>query len=476
MNSRHFTKGWENEIRIMCLKGVHLIATIGLFWAFWLFNRGVSLQDAFDASLRRELIVPVGYTILLFLFIRTYNAYLLGFVRIRNLVLSEIISQIFSTVIVCVVSYIIWNTGYGILSAVLLLAAYGVLDVCWALWSNRYYYRLNPTKRAILIYRNAQDRQRFEALSGKPSEKLYRIEKQIRYTGHHFFEIRDLLSGYEAIFIAGIDSRCRNGIAKYCLENNVPGYFIPHTGDIIMQGAVHIQSFDSPIFRLTRKHLKPEYRFIKRAFDIFFSALGLLILSPLMALIAAIVRLSDGGPAIYRQDRLTLNGRIFKILKFRTMRVDAESDGIAKLSTGSSDDRVTPVGRLLRRTRLDELPQLFNILKGEMSFVGPRPERPEIAEEYYRTLPDFALRLQVKAGLTGYAQVYGRYNTDPYEKMQFDLLYINKMNFFIDTHLMFATLSALISARSTQGVEIGAVNAMRDQEVPDVSAAEDWRG
>ena len=134
------------------------------------------------------------------------------------------------------------------------------------------------------------------------------------------------------------------------------------------------------------------------------------------------------------------------------MRVDAEKDGVARLSTGDNDDRITPIGKVVRKCRLDELPQLFNILKGDMSIVGPRPERPEIAEQYYQTMPDFKLRLQVKAGLTGYAQVYGKYNTDPYEKLELDLLYIKDMGILTDLRLMFATVGILFSSESTAGV------------------------
>ena len=134
------------------------------------------------------------------------------------------------------------------------------------------------------------------------------------------------------------------------------------------------------------------------------------------------------------------------------MRVDAEKDGVARLSQGDNDDRVTPIGKIVRRYRLDEIPQLWNILKGDMSVVGPRPERPEIAELYYKQMPEFKLRLQVKAGLTGYAQIYGKYNTAPYEKLEFDLLYINSMNIFVDLQLCFAVVMTLFKKESTEGV------------------------
>jgi len=188
------------------------------------------------------------------------------------------------------------------------------------------------------------------------------------------------------------------------------------------------------------------------------------VLSPILAVTALAIRLYDGGPAIYRQVRLTKDEKRFEIYKFRSMRVDAEKDGVARLSTGEKDDRITPIGRVVRKCRLDELPQLFNILKGDMSLVGPRPERPEIAEQYYRKMPDFRLRLQVKAGLTGYAQVYGKYNTDPYEKLEFDLLYIHHMSVLTDLRLLFATFGILFSSESTAGVEEGALTAMDGED------------
>ena len=150
----------------------------------------------------------------------------------------------------------------------------------------------------------------------------------------------------------------------------------------------------------------------------------------------------------------------FRIVKFRSMRTDAEKDGIARLSTGEKDDRITPVGRFIRKCRIDELPQLWNILTGDMSFVGPRPERPEIAEKYYEQMPDFKLRLQVKAGLTGYAQIYGKYNTEPYEKLEFDLMYINQMSLLTDLELMFATAGILFKKESTEGIQQGSQTAM----------------
>lgn len=205
----------------------------------------------------------------------------------------------------------------------------------------------------------------------------------------------------------------------------------------------------------------PEYLLFKRLFDIVVALIALVVLSPVMLLTAAAVKLTDGGPVFYKQKRLTKNGREFNVLKFRSMRPDAEKDGIARLSTGDQDPRITPVGRMIRRLRIDELPQLFNILGGSMSIVGPRPERPEIAAQYEKELPEFSLRLQAKAGLTGYAQVYGKYNTTPYNKLQMDLIYIAHPSFFEDLRIIFATIKILFLPESTEGVADGMETAMK---------------
>ena len=188
-----------------------------------------------------------------------------------------------------------------------------------------------------------------------------------------------------------------------------------------------------------------------------------------MILVALAVKLYDGGPVLYRQTRCTIGGKQFRILKLRSMRVDAEKDGIPRLSTGALDDRITPVGRFIRRCRIDELPQLFDILIGNLSVVGPRPERPEIAEEYMKEIPEFQLRLQAKAGLTGYAQIYGKYNTTPYDKLQLDLMYIAHPSFAEDIRICFATLRILFKPSSTEGIAEGQNKAMDTKDGEDVT-------
>ena len=213
-----------------------------------------------------------------------------------------------------------------------------------------------------------------------------------------------------------------------------------------------MKAFSMPIFRVRRSEPGPEILMLKRAFDICASLTALILLSPFMLITALVIKLYDHGPAFYKQTRLTKDGKHFNILKFRSMKVSAESDGVARLAS-ENDDRITPIGKVIRAIRFDELPQLINILKGDMSIVGPRPERPEIAEQYLKELPAFNLRLQVKAGLTGYAQVYGRYNTEPVDKLKMDLMYINNLSVIEDLRLIMATVQILFQKESTQGIQ-----------------------
>lgn len=174
---------------------------------------------------------------------------------------------------------------------------------------------------------------------------------------------------------------------------------------------------------------------------------------------------SDGGPALYKQCRLTKDGKQFNVLKFRSVRVDAENGGVARLSTGDKGDWITPVGHFIRKCRMDELPQLINILRGDMSIVEPRPERPEIASAYEEELPEFALRLQAKAGLTGYAQVYGKYNTTPYDKLQMDLMYIANPSLAEDSKVILATMKIQFMPEPTEGGSEGQTTAMSNKKV-----------
>ena len=203
-----------------------------------------------------------------------------------------------------------------------------------------------------------------------------------------------------------------------------------------------------------------EQRFIKRTIDIVCALILIILSSPFMIITAILVKCYDGGPVLYKQVRCTRDMKEFKILKFRSMRTDAEKDGVARLAS-KNDSRITPIGKFIRKVRIDELPQLFNILKGEMSFIGPRPERPEIIKQYQEDMPEFTFRTKVKAGLAGYAQVYGKYNTTPYDKLKLDLYYIENYSVWLDLKLMLLTFKILFVPDSTEGIEDNQITAAK---------------
>ena len=227
-----------------------------------------------------------------------------------------------------------------------------------------------------------------------------------------------------------------------------------------MSGAEKIHLFHLPMLMVHRYDPTPEYLFLKRLMDIILSLIAVVIFSPFMIVTAIAIKATDGDNIFYRQRRLTKDGKEFDVLKFRSMRMDAEKDGVARLSTGDSDPRITKVGRIIRAIRFDELPQLLNILQGDMSIVGPRPERPEISAQYEKDIPEWPLRLQCKCGLTGYAQVYGQYNTTPYDKLLMDLMYIARPSLVEDIKIIFATMKILFMKESTAGVAEGQTTAM----------------
>ena len=244
----------------------------------------------------------------------------------------------------------------------------------------------------------------------------------------------------------------RNKILKYCFEKSIRTYITPKISDIIVRSADDIHLFDTPLLLCRNYRLNFEQRVIKRLMDIVISLVILTITSPIMLVTAIAIKAYDHGPAFFKQKRCTINGKVFEILKFRSMIVDAEKPGMV-IPAKDRDPRITPVGRFIRATRIDELPQLINVLKGEMSIVGPRPERVEHVEKYSKDIPEFSYRLKVKGGLTGYAQVLGKYNTTAYDKLKLDLMYIENYSIALDLKLLLMTIKIVFSKESTKGFE-----------------------
>ncbi len=458
MKEKNKNNEYAKSALIRISKFLHILTTI-LINSVCLYYYNVQYNQRGVGDTRFVLFVLL-YTGVLLFSLRTYKSYDFGLTESAMLIYSQTLADVIAGGVFYVVFVIANSKLFTPVPLIVMLACQFLLNTFWSIAINKIYFRIHKPKKTILVYSDESALLRMkDAYSRK---KNFDIIKKIKVAEDDRSWLVEL-EGCEAVFIAGLFPRTRNLVLKICLEYGIECYTAPYLGDIIMMGAKHMDMFSVPVFGVSRAAPKIEYAFIKRAIDIICSLIGIIILSPVMAVTAIAIRAYDKGPAFYKQVRLTRNGRKFEILKFRSMRVNAESDGVARLA-GENDDRITPVGKIIRACRFDELPQLFNILKGDMTIVGPRPERPEIAAQYEEELPEFALRLQVKAGLTGLAQIYGRYNTEPYDKLQMDLMYINQMSFVKDLRLIFATVKILFIKDSTQGTAEGQTTAMAKKE------------
>ena len=449
----------QEQLKRIGMRGIKVLnvaVMVGLFCLCWYF---------FYVPQKMNTLAYVGavgllYTVVTILLGRIYNAYTAGTYRVSQLVYSQGLTSLLTTFIAYVVLSMMTLRLANPLPMLGLLVAQISWSMIWSILANRLYFTLNSPKKTVIVYCCEKELRKLEEI--KFFDSKFRVVKYIQ-DPQDCERLLSELDGAEAVFVTGLDMNVRNTVAKYCMTHGAQCYIQPRVGDVIMAGAEHMQMFSVPIMRVRKATPAPEYLFVKRLFDILASLLAIILASPFMLVTALAIKLQDGGPVLYKQVRLTKDRKEFKVLKFRSMRVDAEKDGIARLST-EHDDRITPVGKFIRKIRFDELPQLFNILKGDMTIVGPRPERPEIAEQYEKEIPSFGLRLQVKAGLTGYAQIYGRYNTEPYDKLKMDLMYINHMSIAEDLRLMFATVKVLFLPESTEGIQDGQTTASREEE------------
>ena len=402
-------------------------------------------------------LIAALFIVLYCIFGRIYEAFQISTKRISEMVYSQSLSALAADAIMFVVIWLLVRGFPAVLPMVLCLVAQSLIAVVWSFLSNKLYYCIFPPKSTVIVddgYRGVDKMIRKYGL-----ERKYALKQKI--SAEECMEDLSVLDDVDVVFISGIHSKERNIILKYCVAKGIQLLVLPRIGDVVMSSATPSHLFHIPMLSVKRYNATPEYLFMKRTMDIVISLIALLVLSPIMLVVAIAIKMYDGGPAIYSQVRLTKDGETFSIYKFRSMRTDAEKDGVARLSTGDHDDRITPIGKVIRKLRFDELPQLINILKGELSIVGPRPERPEIAAEYQKEMPEFVLRLQAKAGLTGYAQVYGKYNTPPYDKLQMDLMYIAHPSILEDIKIIIATVKILFMPESTEGVEEGKVTAVK---------------
>jgi lipopolysaccharide/colanic/teichoic acid biosynthesis glycosyltransferase len=447
---------FKHDLLLRIVKSVNVILMVLPFALCWYLYYANRLDSPYYA--KGNYLVIGLFVVLYYMFGKIYDGFLISYSRISEIVYSQSLAVCFADLIMYIVTWLLMKHLPNALPMITAFVGQILVSALWALCAHRWYFKTFPPKAAAVIY---DERIGLSKLIGKYGLDN-KFDVQVKAHVDDVIGHPEVLNGVATVFLSGIHSHERNVILKYCIANDIDVFVIPRIGDTIMSGAKSMHMFHLPMLRVGRYNPLPEYLFIKRAMDIIISGVALVVLSPIFLVTAIAIKAYDGGPVFYKQIRLTKNSKEFAILKFRSMRVDAEKDGVGRLSTGDKDDRITPVGRIIRKCRIDELPQIFNIISGSMSLVGPRGERPHLHQIYCKEMPEFDLRLQAKAGLTGYAQVYGKYNTTPYDKLQMDLTYIAHPSIVEDLKIIMATVKILFLPESTEGVAEGQTTAMEN--------------
>ncbi len=446
--------------RLMLVTAALLIlaALTGLYALVWFRCYGEIGANSF---VRGNYVIIGLYALMLFFFFNLYGGFKVGHARVFEIVYSQSLSVLCVNVItylqLCLIGR--WKLMDNMLPMMLLTVTELVVVILWSLLTRWVYVRLYPPRKMLLVYGAYSPDRLIRKIQTR--EDRYDIQNAIS-VDTDLEEIKAQILENGNVVLTDIPAQIRNELLKFCFENNVRCYCVPKISDVMVRSADSIHLLDTTLLLFRNMGLTAEQKMFKRAFDVVMSLIAIAVASPFMLLIAAAIKLYDRGPVLFTQDRLTQDGKIFKVYKFRSMRVERDTDEY--VMTRKNDDRITPVGKLIRNIHFDELPQLFNILRGDMSFVGPRPECPSLAKEYQEIIPQFHYRLKVKAGLAGYAQVYGKYNTTPYDKLKLDLHYIENYSFMLDLKLMLLTFKILFQKENTEGIESWQTSAAPDVE------------
>lgn len=410
-------------------------------------------EQTFSNLWKQGVVISVLIYIIVYVaFGKLYHAFKIGTYRVSELIFSQLLSFGIADFCMYLESSLIHHGFVNILPGVVAVLIQLMGSTLLILLAKHYFAKYVPPQNTLIIYGDNQANELIKASVEDFSEKLTRKLP-------HMFQICELCSDkstirelvekaeqYRTVILYNVTEEVRIQILALCVEKGKNVYLTPRIEDILLTNFENRHMIDTPL--LKTKNDTKEYTG-KRLLDMVLSAIMLVIFAPFMLVVAVCIKIEDGGAIFYRQKRVTMDGRIFEILKFRSMIPDAEKQGFKPCTT--HDDRITRVGRIIRATRLDETPQLINILKGDMSIVGPRPERVEHVEKYTSQLPEFAYRLRVRGGLTGYAQIYGKYNTSAEDKLKMDLMYIERQSLILDLQLIFLTIKIMFIPESTEG-------------------------
>ena len=433
-----------------------ILVTIDFAFIWYMFYEGAIYRKFYFYG---NFVVIFVAMLLFVIFARLYGVFQLRISRAVDLIYSNAIALLMTSFLMYCIIILLARRLPNILPILLFWLIGVAVGVLWSYIAIKVTQFVVPLQKVLILYDNEEARANGQYIIEKIPWRYTLIGQE--HVADDVQETTEKIRQYRPnqVMLCGIHSTPRNSILKYCVENHITVMIRPNIGDFLVNSAKDVQLANLPVMLCEGNPQSNLYMLGKRLFDIVFGILGLVLFSPFMIVTAIAIKLYDGGPIIYKQVRLTQNRKQFYVYKFRSMRVDAEKDGVARLAS-KNDDRITPIGKIIRAVRIDEMPQVFCILSGNMSIVGPRPERPEIAEQYEKEMPEFMLRLRTKAGLTGYAQVYGKYNTEPYNKLQMDLMYIAQQSFVTDLKIIFATIKILFLPESTEGVAEGKTTAM----------------
>ena len=401
------------------------------------------------------------YAVMLMIFFKLTRSFQVGHFRVFEVLFLQILSVVCVNAItyvqLCLIGHWVFWTH---MEPMFMMTFVEMLCIfIWVVFNRWIVTRLYPPRDVLVVHGPYSPSGLIQKIHGR--EDMYAIREIVSYRDN-LQEIMDKIKQYGCLVMTDLPAEVRNELLKFCYEYDIRCYCVPKLSDIMVMSAQDTHLFDTSMLLLRNKGLTIAQRAVKRLSDIIMALGALVVFAPIMLVVAICIKCYDGGPVVYTQDRLTRGGRVFKIYKFRSMRVQKE--GEAYCMTRKNDDRITPVGKVIRALHFDELPQIFNILKGDMSVVGPRPETHKLAEEYKESIPEFDFRLRVKAGLTGFAQVYGKYNTTPYDKLKLDLTYIQNYSFLLDLKLLVLTFEILFVKDNTEGIEADQTHATINQK------------
>lgn len=389
------------------------------------------------------------YGLVLVIFSYIYGGFNVGVTKASNLVYSHFLVSFFSNVVMYIIGTLVIKSLHSVYPLIILTLVELIVITFWSNVITKIYQKIYPPREVLLIYGERPISLFIDKLNTRTDRFVIGDTINIQEDLEEIIKKIDL---YNGVIIGDISTEKRNKILKYCYGKSIRTYTIPKLSDIILKNSECLHMFDTPLFLSRSSALTVEQLMIKRIMDLFISFVAIIFLSPVMLVTAIAIKCYDHGPVIFVQKRYTINKKIFNIYKFRSMVVDAEKNG-SVIPAKENDPRITPIGNIIRKLRIDELPQLFNILVGQMSLVGPRPERIEHVQEYSKDIPEFMYRLKVKGGLTGYAQVYGKYNTTAYDKLKLDLMYIENYSLLLDIEILFKTVKILLMKDSTEGFD-----------------------